>query len=304
MSHPQRAGARPRIIATTRRSQLDVRTVRRGRRSEKYLFGLPDGYAIETVLIKRRDGFTACISSQVGCAFGCTFCASGRAGLLRNLTSDEIVEQIVRLPRPANRIVFMGIGEPLNNYDNVLASIRTLRDRDGIGFPTSGITISTIGIPKALKRLREEHLAINLTVSLHATTQSVRTALIPGSAKHRIGDVLDAALSWGARHNRTVTFAYLLLPDVNDTTGDARRLRRMLAGAPARVNLMRWNPVEGASIERTRDRSLALFRNELARGGVPAVVRDTQGRDTEAACGQLWLRGLDGRRLGSSTTAR
>jgi 23S rRNA (adenine2503-C2)-methyltransferase len=269
-----------------------------GARSEKHLFGLNDGYAIETVLIRRHDGYTACVSSQVGCAFACVFCASGRAGLMRNLTCDEIVAQVTSVERRVNRIVFMGIGEPLNNYDNVLAAIRTLRDRDGPNIPARAITLSTIGIPKGLVRLREEHLAINLTVSLHATTQRARAQLVPGAAKHRLEDVVDASLSWALRHSRPVTFAYVLLPGLNDHPDDARRLRRMLANQPARVNLMRWNRVDGARLDRTRARSLAIFRRELERSGVPVVVRDTQGTDTDAACGQLWLKDLNGARLG------
>jgi 23S rRNA (adenine2503-C2)-methyltransferase len=285
-------------------SLLETRAIQRSARSQKYLFGLRDGYAIETVVIKRADGFTACVSSQVGCAFGCSFCASGRAGLIRNLSSIEIVEQVVRLEQRVNRIVFMGIGEPLNNYDNVLRAIRILRDRDGLAIPTTGITLSTIGIPKALVRLREEHLAINLTVSLHATTQRVRAGLIPGAAKHRLENVVGAALSWAQRHGRPVTFAYVLLPGLNDSADDARRLGRMLVGRPARVNLLRWNPVEGAYLQRTRERSLAIFRRELARAGIPAIVRDTQGADIDAACGQLWLRDLNGSHVARRSAPR
>lgn len=266
----------------------------RGGRSQKILFGLDDGFAVETVLIRRRDGHTACISSQVGCAFACRFCASGQAGLKRNLRAGEIVEQVVQLGPKVNRIVFMGIGEPLNNYDGVLGAIRIMRDRRGMSFPTTGITLSTIGIPKALKSLREEHLAINLTISLHATTQEVRDRLIPGARKHPIADVVAHALSWAERHNRVVTFVYLLLPGLNDSAADADRLVRMMAGKPARVNLMRWNPVDGIALERTPDRTLTFFRDRLDRAGVPVVVRDTQGRDISAACGQLWLRDLKG----------
>jgi 23S rRNA (adenine2503-C2)-methyltransferase len=234
-----------------------------GGMSQKLLFGLRDGYAIETVLIRRREGFTACVSSQVGCAFRCQFCASGQAGLKRNLTPGEIVEQVVRLGRKVNRIVFMGIGEPLNNYGNVLRAIRILRDRRGLDFRTTGITISTIGIPKALAALREEHLGINLTISLHATTDEVRGLLIPGARKHAIGEVVERALSWGRRHNRV-------------------------------VNLMRWNEVDGLYFRRIADRRLVQFRNGLVRAGIPAVVRDTQGNRIDAACGQLWLRDIEG----------
>ncbi|MGX8271825.1 23S rRNA (adenine(2503)-C(2))-methyltransferase RlmN [Brevundimonas diminuta] len=276
----------------------------RGGQSQKILFGLPDGYAVESVLIRRHDGHTACVSSQVGCAFACQFCASGQAGLMRNLSAGEIVEQVVQLGPKVRRIVFMGIGEPLNNYEQVIRAIRILRDRRGCDFPTTGITISTIGIPKALARLREEHLGLNLTISLHATTQDIRDRLIPGARKHDIGEVVDRALSWAERHNRTVTFVYLILPGVNDTQSDARRLAEMMAGQRARVNLMRWNPVEGIALDRTPDHSLGRFRRTLERAGVPVVVRDTQGRDISAACGQLWLRDLKGLRVEKGSTRR
>ncbi len=269
--------------------------VERGPRTCKHLFALRDGYAVESVLIRRRDGETACISSQAGCGFGCRFCASGRAGLKRNLLSGEIVEQVVRLGRGVNRIVFMGIGEPLANYTQVIRAIHVLRDRRGMNFPTTGITISTIGIPSALKRLREEHLGINLTVSLHATTQQVRDWLIPGARGHALSEVVARALSWGERHGRTVTFAYLLLPGINDSPQDSARLAGMLRGRPARVNLMRWNSVEGAGFARIGDSGLRRFRGQLERASVPATVRDTQGLDASSACGQLWLRDARGR---------
>lgn len=269
-------------------------TQERGGRSQKVLFGLRDGYAVESVLIRRHDGHTACISSQVGCAFACQFCASGQAGLKRNLSAGEIAEQVVQLGPKVNRIVFMGIGEPLNNYEQVMKAIRILRDRRGMNFPTSGITLSTIGIPKALAQLREEHLAINLTISLHATTQEVRDRLIPGSRKHDINEVIARASSWAERHNRIVTFVYLVLPGINDTPAEAKRLAGLMSNRKARVNLMRWNPVDGVALDRTSDRSLGFFREVLDRAGVPVVVRDTQGRDISAACGQLWLRDLRG----------
>lgn len=278
---------------------LQLRRLRRiadehGGRCQKILFGLSDGYSVESVVIRRRDGDTACISSQVGCAFSCRFCASGQAGLKRNLYAAEIVEQVVRLGPRVNRIVFMGIGEPLANYEQVVRAMRILRDRRGLGFPTTGISLSTVGIPKGLERLREEHLAIQLTISLHATTQEVRNQLIPGSKRHDLQEVIWRGLSWAERHNRLVTFAYLVLPGINDSPADASRLARLLAGQKARVNLMRYNPVDGIAISKTGDRSLALFRARLERADIPVVVRDTQGRDISAACGQLWLRDIGG----------
>lgn len=271
-----------------------------GSMTTKRVFALSDGSAIETVMIKRRTGYTACVSSQVGCAMGCRFCASGRLGLKRHLSSGEIIEQVLGLGPSINRIVFMGIGEPLHNYDQVMRAIRTLRDRRGAGFKTGGITISTIGVPKGLRRLREEHVKINLTVSLHATLDVDRHRLIPGSRKDSVGDVVALSQSWAERHGRPVTYVYLLLPGINDSEADAKRLVRWFRGRPARVNLMRWNPVEGGDVyQRIDDKSLGRFRTRLASGGVPAVVRDTQGRDIEAACGQLWLH----RELGASREA-
>lgn len=270
---------------------LSRQQVERGRMSTKYLFGLPDGGAIEAVRIRRRTGMTACVSSQVGCAFGCHFCASGKLGLQRQLRSGEIVQQVLELGRSVNRIVFMGIGEPLHNYDQVLRAIRTLRDRRGLGLRTSGITISTIGIPARLRRLREEHLQINLTISLHATTDDVRHGLIPGARAFTIEEVIEASQSWAERHNRTVTYVYLLLPGINDTDSDADRLIGLLRGRRARVNLMRWNPVLGGDqFRRIDDDRLSWFRRRLDGARVPTVVRDTQGKDIDAACGQLWLR--------------
>lgn len=262
-----------------------------GSTSTKFVFGLADGGAIEAVRIRRRTGMTACVSSQVGCAFGCTFCASGRLGLQRQLRAGEIVQQVLELGGRINRLVFMGIGEPLHNYDEVMRGIRILRDRRGLGLKTSGVTISTIGIPKRLRQLREEHLKLNLTISLHATTDTVRHQLIPGAKAFSIDEVVAASQRWADRHNRTVTYVYLLLPGLNDTDADANRLVTMLRRRRARVNLMRWNPVLGGpTFRRVDDRRLASFKRLLERQGVPTVVRDTQGRDIDAACGQLWLR--------------
>ncbi|PKN20159.1 MAG: RNA methyltransferase [Deltaproteobacteria bacterium HGW-Deltaproteobacteria-22] len=266
----------------------------KGHHSTKYLFGLHDGHAIESVLIPRHDGNTACISSQVGCAFACRFCASGRLGLKRNLLVAEMVEQVLLMGPRVNRIVFMGVGEPLANYRAVLATIRILRDRRGLDWSTGGITISSIGPPDALRRLREEHVAIHLTISLHATTQETRGRLIPGVRHIALDDVIGRAQSWADRHRRDVSYAYLVLPGINDSQDDARRLAGFLAGQRARVNLLRWNPVDGVSLPRTTDRSLARMIRTMEASGVPVSVRDTLGRDNTSACGQLWIRAAVG----------
>ncbi len=272
-------------------SALPLQAVERGSMTTKHLFGLPDGSSVETVAITRRTGTTACVSSQVGCAFRCAFCASGQDGLTRHLSPGEIVQQVLQLGTRINRVVFMGIGEPLHNDDNVLAAIRILRDRRGRGLSTRGITISTIGPPAALRRLREEHLGINLTISLHATDDAVRRELIPGARAHRIEEVIDGSQSWAERHGRPVTYVYLLLPGHNDTDEDLDRLIGWFADRPARVNLMRWNPVDGEQrFLRADDRLLARFRRALVDARVDTAVRDTQGLDVDAACGQLRAR--------------
>lgn len=268
-------------------------SVERGRMSSKYLFEIDgtNGVAIEAVRIKRRTGATACASTQAGCAVGCSFCASGANGLVRNLTAGEIVEQVMALGPGVNRVVYMGVGEPLMNLEAVLKSMRILRDRQGLALPTSGMTVSTIGDPAGLKRLREVHMKFNLTISLHATRDDVRHQLMPGTARHHIEDVVAAAKDWSLRHNRPVTYAYLVFPGLNDARSDVRRLTKWFAGGAGRVNLMRWNPVqERTPLPVALDRDLHRMLETLTLGGVEVGVRDTQGLDVHGACGQLRLR--------------
>lgn len=207
-----------------------VKNICKSSDTEKYVYELKDNKYIETVFIKRRDGGTVCVSTQVGCPVGCIFCESGRNGFVRNLTSSEIVQQIILLRRKVNRIVFMGMGEPLFNYDNLIKAIHILRDRYGLNFPTDGITISTVGPVDQLKKLREEHLKIQLTISLHAATQSARNRIIPHMRIYAIEDVVKQALSYSERHNRKIVFAYLLLPGINDRPSDVRQLAKWFRG--------------------------------------------------------------------------
>ena len=204
---------------------LTVKTVYRGGDTDKYVFELPDGKCIETVCIKRRDGATVCVSTQVGCPVHCMFCESGKNGFVRNLTPSEIVQQVVLLGRKITRIVYMGMGEPLFNYDNVIQSIHILRNRNGLNFPTDGITLSTTGPLDRLKRLREEHLKTQFTLSLHATTQAVRDRLIPGVKKYPIDSVVEAALSYSERHNRRIVIALWVTSSVRVSTRDVASSR-------------------------------------------------------------------------------
>ena len=256
----------------------------------KYLFELNDGNKIETVCIKRRTGVTVCVSTQVGCAVRCAFCASGAQGLIRNLTAVEIVEQVLSVKERINRIVFMGIGEPLHNYMSLIESIHILRDRNGLNFPTDGITISTVGILNGLKKLREEHLKIQLVLSLHATSQTVRNRLIPGMKNNSIKETITAFLSYGKRHNRKVTVAYLLFPGINDKISDKRQLAKWFKDENVRINLLPFNKTIGIFRGATAEQ-LRTFKKDLETLGLEVSIRKTEGRNIQAACGQLAVKG-------------
>ncbi len=193
-----------------KQSTIRIKEVFRGPDTQKYAFELSDGYCIETVSIKRKTGTTVCVSTMIGCPVGCIFCASGKNGFIRNLTPSEIVQQVVLVSGKVNRIVFMGMGEPLFNYDNVIKAIHILRDRKGLNFPTDGITISTSGPLPQMKKIREEHLKIQLTLSLHATNQRTRNYIMPHMKGYDIEEVVQSTLSYSERHNRTVIIPYKL----------------------------------------------------------------------------------------------
>jgi 23S rRNA (adenine2503-C2)-methyltransferase len=255
--------------------------------AKRYVFELSDGKCIETVCIKRRTGVTACVSTQAGCPVQCVFCASGRNGLARNLTASEIVQQIVFLEEPVNRIVFMGMGEPLYNYNALIKSIHILRDRNGIDFPTDGITISTVGPIKSLKRLREEHIKIQLVLSLHATNQRTRNYIMPGMAGNDINETVEAALSYSRRHNRKLTAAYLLLPGINDKYADIKQLVEWFKHENVMINLLEYNKTTHGVFKNINRKDIERFKNNLENHGIEVKIRVSHGRNIRAACGQL-----------------
>lgn len=255
--------------------------------TKKYVFKLFDNRQIETVCIKRRTGTTVCLSTQSGCSVGCIFCESGKNGLHRNLNASEIIQQFLFINEDVNRIVFMGIGEPLNNYEEVLKAIHILRDRKGLDFPTDGITISTVGPIPALHRLKQESLKIQLTLSLHATDQITRNKLIPGMANYSINETISEALSWQRKHNRELTIAYLLLPGINDLENDSQRLIQWFSHKNVRINLMKYNGPETSKIVTANDYQLHRFMGVLKKGFVEVAIRKTTGKKINAACGQL-----------------
>ena len=224
---------------------------------------------------------------MVGCPVGCIFCASGENGFVRNLTPSEIVQQVILVKGKVNRIVFMGMGEPLFNYDNVIKSIHILRDRKGINFPTDGITISTTGPLPQMKKLREEHLKIQLTLSLHATNQHTRDSIMPHMKGYDIDEVVQSVLSYSDRHNRSVTIAYLLIPGINDRENDVKQLGKWFRDKNVLINLLQYNETDCKAVRRPNKQELVAFRDKLNKSGLTVKIRESRGGNIKAACGQL-----------------
>jgi 23S rRNA (adenine2503-C2)-methyltransferase len=273
--------------ANQKNSTVKIKDKYKGGDTIKYVFEMSDGYSVETVCIKRKTGTTVCVSTMVGCPVGCIFCASGSNGFIRNLSVSEIVQQIVFLNERINRIVFMGMGEPLFNYETLIKAIHILRDRNGMNFPTDGITISTVGPIDQLKKLREEHLKIQLTLSLHATNQKTRDKLLPHMRKYNIDDVVEAILSYSERHNKKVTIAYLLIPGLNDKYSDVRQLKKWFKGKKVLINLLQYNETSCCDLKRPNKQQLVAFRDRLQEAGLEVIIRESRGNNIKAACGQL-----------------
>lgn len=260
----------------------------------KYLFNLSDGQAIETVLMPHDYGNSVCVTTQVGCRMGCTFCASTIGGVARNCSVGEMLDQVVYVQREllprgerVSSVVLMGSGEPLENYESVLAFIRLLGDPQGMGIGMRHITLSTSGIVPGIRRLAAEDLQITLAVSLHAPNDELRNRLVPLNRRYPIAELLDACWDYLAATGRRLTFEYILIQGVNDDPANAHQLARLLRGHLAHVNLIPANPVAERGIERTAPEQVAAFARALEQAGVPATVRREMGTDIDAACGQL-----------------
>ncbi len=258
--------------------------------SAKFAFRTTDGHIIETVLIPHHTRTTVCVSSQIGCAFGCAFCATGRQGLTRDLRPGEIVEQVVRVqraiaPRRVTNIVFMGMGEPLANYEAVLKAVTLLNSERGLAIGARHIAVSTCGLPDQMRRLADEGLQLALAVSLHAATDAVRDQLVPLNRKHPIAEVMTAARYYARKTGRKVAFEYVIVPGVNDSPAQASRLAALLNRLPSMVNVIPRNPTEGAA---KPDPDAAFrFAHLLDEHGLAAVVRRSRGAEVLGACGQL-----------------
>ncbi|MBX6351025.1 MAG: 23S rRNA (adenine(2503)-C(2))-methyltransferase RlmN [Clostridia bacterium] len=282
--------------ATVARRLLDPRDG-----TVKYLLAMADGAAVETVAMRYRYGTTVCVSSQVGCRQGCIFCASTIGGKERDLSAGEMVEQVLAArrgaPEPArvNRVVVMGMGEPLENYDELVRFLRLLREPFGLAIGLRHVTVSTAGLVPRIDDLAREGLPVTLAVSLHAPTDPLRTKLMPINRRFGVQEVVEAALRYQQATGRRVTFEYALIADTNDDLGLARELGRLLAGTGAHVNLIPLNHVPGSPLIPSPPERIRAFRRELLALGVSATVRRQLGTSIEAACGQLRRRFLDGR---------
>ena len=260
----------------------------------KWLWELADGTQVETVLMHYADRSTVCVSSQAGCAMGCTFCATGQAGFDRHLTAGEIVEQVVRAGRRArddgrrlSNVVFMGMGEPLANYDPTWAAIE--RMHSDVGLSARHLTVSTVGIVPGIRRLATEALPVNLAVSLHAADDELRDSLVPINRRYPLSTLMDACAGYLQAKGRRLSFEWALIDGVNDRPGDAALLveRSRSLPLPAHVNLIPLNPTPGYAVRGSPMQRVREFRDELRAGGVNATVRRTRGTEIDAACGQL-----------------
>jgi 23S rRNA (adenine2503-C2)-methyltransferase len=271
----------------------------------KWAWRTADGKLVESVYLPEPERRTLCVSTQVGCAVGCTFCLTATMGLARNLTAGEIVDQVHRAnrrlielgegaaPRPLTNLVFMGMGEPLANYKNLKLALDLLLSGDGPNFSHRHVTVSTSGLVPLIGKLGAE-TPVKLAVSLNATTDAQRDALMPINKRYPIGALLEACRAFPARNGRRITFEYVLLGGVNDTLDDARRLAQLVRGIPAKVNLIPYNENPGLGFAAPSPEAVQAFLDALVAKNLTAVVRKSRGRDISAACGQLAREGGPG----------
>lgn len=257
----------------------------------KFLFGLSDGACVESVVMKYHHGYSICVSTQVGCRMGCRFCASTIGGLERNLTAGEILDQIITAQKELNirisNIVLMGIGEPLDNYENVLKFLHNVNHPDGLNIGYRHISLSTCGLVDRMRDLAEENLPITLSVSIHAPNNEIRDKLMPVNKRYPIEELLDACRFYCNKTGRRITFEYSMIHHENDLPEHAEELAKRLRGILCHVNLIPVNPVTERSFNRSSGERIKAFQDVLERRGIPTTVRRHLGGDIDASCGQL-----------------
>lgn len=261
--------------------------------TRKYLYELADGNQIESVFMKYKYGNSICVSSQAGCRMGCKFCASTRLGLARNLTAGEIISQIMEAEAESGEkighIVVMGTGEPFDNYENLSKFIRLVHDKNGLNIGLRNITVSTCGLVPVIKRFAEDFPQVNLAISLHGTTDEIRSSMMPINRKYSLEELFPACREYTEITNRRITFEYTLVNGVNDRDEDAARLYKLLKGMLCHINLIPLNKVDGTGFDTVSRKRAEEFRVYLEDRGIPATVRRELGSDISAACGQLRL---------------
>jgi len=274
--------------------QLDKKQISSDR-TIKSTFKLHDGNLIEGVLIPMKDRMTACVSSQVGCSLSCKFCATGYMERVRNLDASEIYDQVVNLRQqavqyydsPLTNIVYMGMGEPLLNYQNVLQSVELITSPQGLNMSPKRITVSTAGIAKMIKKLGDDQVKFNLAVSLHAADDKKRNLIMPINETNSLGSLSDALLYYYQKTQNQITFEYITLKDFNDTLADAKKLHEFSKRLPCKVNIIEYNPISEASFQKSPEDSMIHFRQYLEDKGINVKIRKSRGKDIDAACGQL-----------------
>lgn len=256
---------------------------------------LHDGMVVESVLIPAKSRITACISSQVGCSLDCNFCATARLKRMRNLNPDEIYDQVVAIKdeadeffeRPLTNIVYMGMGEPLLNYQNVLKSIEKITSPEGLGMSPRRITLSTVGIPKMIERMADEEVKFNLAVSLHSAIDETRSKMMPINEKSNLDSLAQSLLHWYRKTGRKVTFEYVIWKGINDDEKHARALAKYCLKIPSKVNIIEYNPIDEGEFQQAAPEKIEMYERILDEKGIVVNVRRSRGKDIDAACGQL-----------------
>ena len=265
--------------------------------TKKYLFGLNDGNAIESVLMEYHFGKTVCVSSQIGCKMGCKFCASTGIPFVRNLTSGEIVEQILAIEQDIedkiSNVVFMGIGEPFDNYDNVINAIKILNNQKGLNIGARHISISTSGVVPSIYRFADEKVQCTLSISLHSANNKTRSSMMPINNAYNIQELIKACKYYIEKTNKRISFEYALAKDNNDNQKDADELVELLQGMLCHVNLIPINKIENGKYIKSSNENIIKFRDYLNSKGITATIRRELGSDIEAACGQLRRKNLE-----------
>ena len=280
--------------------------------TEKFLFKLQDGRTVETVLIKMKDEriengkkkeakYTVCVSTQVGCKVGCSFCLTAKGGFVRNLSAGEIVAQVWFMKKfkgfseaKALNIVYMGMGEPLDNYDNLVKAIKIIAHPEGLNISPKRQTVSTSGIAPKITKLGNENLGIQLAISLHAVDDELREELIPMNKAYNIQSVIDAIREFPVDKRKKVMFEYLVIKNKNDSLDSAKKLVKLLNGIPSKVNLIYFNPYPGSPYQRPDEETMKKFQRYLLDKGITCTIRESKGIDISAACGQLREKELNG----------